>query len=255
MIVQAQSSCRPPTDKVNVPCEHCGNLERNPQRGIDLTHRAALENPLIAAQLKIFGKANVILANPPRSSRGNRWYQGSIENPSFTITNEAAYGRALAAYHEWEQAINAGITIPPNVSINLQAGQALQQTWEENLAVSTTSGMSPYVVFLHDRHGKELLREEINQSAPARIDPTYPKEDVDLEIAKESEYQNLGCRPPRQGRRRGAPRGGAYGRSFGFNFGFDFGGGGRGLICTSTDVGGNGAADMTRLIVTICHRG
>lgn len=242
-------------DEVNVPCEDCGNLERNPQRGIDLTHRAALENPVVAAELSLFGKVNIILARPPHSSRGNRWYRGAIENPSFTVTNQQTYSQAIEFHRRWQEAINAGFSPAPNIRVNLQAGQELQRQWEQSLAQSTTSGMAPYIVSVQNRHGTELLREEINQSSPARTNPAYPEDNLALEMSKEVLYRNLGCRPPPQGRRRSAPRGGAFGGSFGFNFGFDFGGGGNGLICTSTDVGGNGSADMTRLIITICRRG
>lgn len=257
MTLHAQT-CQPPKTEINIKCEDCGNLERNSQRGIDLTHKAAKENELLMTELSLFGAATLILAHPTHSSRGNRWYQGAIENPSFTITNQASYARAVSAYREWRDMVGVSISVPPNVSFDAAQAASLEQTWRREIGVSTSSGMSPYIVTVYDKKGKELGREEILQSAPARINPIYPEAATRLEYAKEHTYQNLGCRPPPNGRRKGAPRGGAFGGGFlngGFSIpGFGFGGGNN-LVCTSRDLYGRGSADLTRLVVTTCRRG
>lgn len=265
MLVLAQTegaSCKPPQDNINVPCDKCGNLEANPQRGIDLVHAAAKNNPLVQAELELFGFAEVVLANPTRSSRGNRWYRGGVVDPSFTVTNSTTYGTAVTAYREWRTEIGVGIgRNGPTANFNSAEAMRLERQWRTAVQSSTTRGTAAYEVEVFDKKGSSMLKETISRAAPARVNVVYDKAAEDAEYSRSSTYQNLSCRPPRDGRRPGpGPRGGAFGGgllSGGFSipsFGFG-GGGGGGLICTNYDIGGRGDGDLTRLVVTRCVRG
>ncbi len=181
----ALANCKPSPADARRDCNSCGNLEQNPERGIDNVWNASLANqgPRInndmQMALRLRGFATVNLMHPPHSSPGVLFYRGVIRDPSFSITDSATYSEALA--------LQAQFNLRPRVSGRFQLRAEIRSL----LASSTTSGTDPYVVSLYDQDGNLIAEEEIGRGAPMLHRASFGLNDLDAD----PRYERSECIP------------------------------------------------------------
>jgi len=204
----AFANCDPDPADARRDCNSCGNLEQNPERGIDniwnasISRRGPSINNGMQVALRWRGYATVNLMHPPHSSPGVLFYRGIIRDPSFSITNAATYSQALT--------LQIQLTLNPFASGRVQLRREIRYL----LTSSTTSGTDPYVVSLYDQDGKLIAQEEIPRGVPILDRASFGLNDLDAN----PQYQRSECidKDPRyngEGTDSGPSGGGGSGRS------------------------------------------
>ena len=201
----ALANCEPSPADVKRDCNSCGNLEQNPERGIDniwntlLSNRGARINNDMRMALRLRGFATVNLMHPPYSSPGVLFYRGVIRDPSFSITDSATYSEALV--------LQTQLNLRPRVSGRFQLRAEIRSL----LASSTTSGTDPYVVSLFDQDGNLISQEKIERGTPTLDRASFGLNDLDADpryqrsecIAKDPRYNGEGTDSGSSGARHG----------------------------------------------------
>jgi len=179
----ALANCKPSPADDHRDCNSCGNLEQNPERGIDNIWNASLDNrgPRMnndmQMALRLRGFATVNLMHPPHSSPGVLFYRGVIRDPSFSITDSVAYSEALA--------LQVQLNLRPRVSGRIQLRAEIRSL----LASSTTSGTDPYVVSLFDQDGNLISQEKIERGTSTLDRASFGLNDLDAD----PRYQRSEC--------------------------------------------------------------
>ncbi|MEL7535581.1 MAG: hypothetical protein AAFX44_12785 [Pseudomonadota bacterium] len=252
----ARQVCEPPEGMPQVPCHKCGNLEENVERGFNRAFEATQRSVYLNSELRTHGQVHFALAYPPHASRGNLFYSAIVRSPSYRITNQAAFGRALATHQALTQSLSFAASLTgPTLTTSTSVVRSQTQTLTNQLAVSVSHGTEPYIVVLYDRNHEEIGRTQFEQLALAPTDSTLDSEAVDREHSQNPRFQVLGCgwvdprhngptrpapsrdpRAPSEPLGRSAPRG-SYGLT---------------MTCQHWDVGGNGDSDIRRELTIRC---
>jgi hypothetical protein len=171
----ALANCDPGPADAQRDCNSCGNLEQNPERGIDNVWNSLLHNGIpqvdhgMRAALNWNGFATVNLMYPPHASPGVLFYRGIIRDPSFSITNSATYSQALALQAQ----LNLNSRMPGHFKLRAEIRYML--------ATSTTTGTDPYVVSLYDQDGNLIAREEIERGESILDRASFGLNDLDAD--------------------------------------------------------------------------
>lgn len=204
----ALANCDPDPADARRDCNSCGNLEQNPERGIDNVwnsmfggKKRQINNDMREA-LRWNGFATVNLMHPPHASPGVLFYRGVIRDPSFSITNSATYSQALT--------LQAQLNLNPSVSGRFQLRAEIRYL----LTSSTTTGTDPYLVSLYDQNGNLIAQEEIGRGAPTLDRASFGLNDLD----PDPRYRHSECidKDPRhngEGTGRGSSGGGGGGHT------------------------------------------